>query len=223
MKKIVSILLVILLLSSTLILSSCGWFPIAEYQVKHYYPEGYTAGFGPHHIYDPPYPRFYWLETYDELVEAMKSLESHGSTFDKMAFSDYEGELFDVKYCITMRSSEKVAFDENPYDRKASRVYIQSYAFFEDVTLDELLYSNVRNYDYLTLSHRGGDGEIDKFEPVPFENLTWEYMEDEDRYYIMSGENLIFMIQRTKNRETIEISDDVMEAIVNSTVCVGLE
>ncbi len=222
MKKIVSILLVILLLSSTLILSSCGWFPIAEYQVKHYYPEGYTAGFGQHTIYDAPYPKFYWLETYDELVEAMKSLESHGSTFNKMAFSDYEGELFDVKYCITMSSSEKVAFGENPYDRKASRVFIQSYAFFENVTLDELLYSYVGNYDTLLL-HYCDDGKIDKFEPVPFENLTWEYIEFRDQCYIRNGENPIFMIQRTKNGETIEISDDVMEAIVNSTVCVGLE
>lgn len=222
MKKTVSILLVVLLLSSTLILSSCGWHPIAEYQVHHYYPEGYTAGFGQHRIYDAPYPKFYWLETYDELVEAMKSLESHGSTFKKMAFSDYEGELFDVKYCITMGSSETVAFGENPYDRKASRVFIQSYAFFEDVTLDELLYSNVSKYDTLLL-HYCDDGKIDKFEPVPFENLTWEYMEYVEEYRIMSGENYIFFIQRTKNLETIEISDDVMEAIVNSTVCVGLE
>lgn len=216
MKRI--LLLTLSLLLCLTMMTSCGKLFLTSLNTWDY-PEGYTAGFGST-IYNPPYPRFYWLETYDELVEAMKSLESHGSTFCEMAFTNYEGELFDIKYCISMDGRGYVKFGDYPFDRYATNISIISYAFFDDVTIDELVYSNISYYDTMAIGY-GIDKTTDKFNAVSLENLTWEYVEDE--YHVSSGKNLIFSMQRYKNGETLEISDEIMNAIMNNVVSIGFE
>ena len=121
-----------------------------KYDAYDFYPEGYTCGFPD--SYDPSYfwYEIWWVETYDELIEAIELLKSHGSTFEKTSFFTYDEELFDTKFCITIPNdgdyTDDIKFGDNPFDRKASGVKIESYAFFEDVTIDELNYGNVLDY-----------------------------------------------------------------------------
>ena len=50
---------------------------------------------------------FWWVETYDECMEAIELLKSHDSTFRKTAIFTYDGELFDTKYCFKISHNNK--------------------------------------------------------------------------------------------------------------------
>ena len=116
------------------------------------FPDGYTGGF-----YHQPGANieYWWVETYEEVIEAIELLKSHGSTFSQdpsyQLLLTYEGDLFDVKYCFTIAGvggkTEKIKWGDNPFDRHAENVKINSYAFFEDVTIDEI------NHSYITNRH----------------------------------------------------------------------
>ena len=110
-----------------------------------FYPEGYTCGFG---LQPGSTLEYWWIETYDECINAIKLLESHGSTFsDHITFS-YEGGLFDTKYCFILGGKkDEISFGDNPFDRYAEGVIIQTYAFFEEVSIDEINYSYISNYE----------------------------------------------------------------------------
>ena len=61
--------------------------------------------------------------------------------------------LFDTKFCISIneRSSKRIKYGENPFDRRAKVVSVHAYAFYEDVTIDELNYSYTSNYSCYAL------------------------------------------------------------------------
>lgn len=150
MKKITSILLCIVMLATTVLLSSCSnLFARGEYN----FPEGYTGGIRrePHLMKAGIY---YWVETYDELVAAMELLKSHGSTFRTSVIFTYEGDLFDTKYYIyfNREKSDKIKYGDNPFDRWAEDVVVASFAFYDDVSIDELVYSSVQQYQCYTIS-----------------------------------------------------------------------
>ena len=115
-----------------------------------FYPEGYTAGFPSRINKNAPMVEYWWVETYDECLEAITLLLSHGSTFEKSAIFTYDGELFDTKYCfeITLENAltEPIKFGDNPFDRRAGGVKITSYAFFDEVTIEEINHNDVKNY-----------------------------------------------------------------------------
>ena len=120
-----------------------------------FYPEGYTCGF-PFFIRQPGAEmEFWWVETYDECLSAIDLLKSHGSTFAPNAIFSYEGDLFDTKYCIKITgnniNTEKIEFGENPFDRKAFDVEIIAYAFFDNVSIEEINYGDIRNYNVYEL------------------------------------------------------------------------
>ena len=145
MKKLIAILL----LAATLMLSSCQYFIKNGPHPKdpNYFPEGYTGGFG---IEKDDYnTAYYWVETYEECAQAIELLKSHGSTFSKNVIFTYEGDLFDTKYCfmIGRMQSEKIKYGENPFDRWAEYVEIWSFAFYDDVAIDELIYSYTSEYE----------------------------------------------------------------------------
>ena len=123
-----------------------GYYPRWDF-----YPRGYTAGFPSQINKSAPRVEYWWVETYDECLAAIELLRSHGSTFAKTAFFTHDGELFDTKYCfeITLehRLTEPIQFGDNPFDRCAGDVIITSYAFFEDVTIDEINHADVYNYN----------------------------------------------------------------------------
>lgn len=172
--KTISILLVFVI--SLLALSSCGLINIGNfdnstdgngsdsgkggmngnyYPDYNFYPDGYTCGF-PDLLYQRgPELEFWWVETYDECLAAIELLKSHGSTFAESAIFAYEGNLVDTKYCFifsrTHIYTEKIKFGDNPFDRKACDVRIVTYAFIENVTIDEINYSDIMDYRVFSL------------------------------------------------------------------------
>ena len=82
MKKVISLCLLIAMLCSVLLSSSCDG--ITEDEYTGFYPKGYTGGFSR----EPgATTEFWWVETYEECIEAIKLLKSHGSTFTDDALS----------------------------------------------------------------------------------------------------------------------------------------
>ena len=65
------IISIILLISITLSLASCGLLTTSNKR-----PEGYTGGLGPHepHFYDNM--EIHWMETFEEAMEAIEHLEA---------------------------------------------------------------------------------------------------------------------------------------------------
>ena len=117
-------------------------------------PEGYTGGLEYDLCFHEVYA-VYWLETYDEVLEAVELLKSHGSTIKRSIAFDCEGELLDVKFCFLYPRSKAQKLEEgkNFFDRKIDNGEFKWFAFFEDVTIDELLYSSVERYDVLDISY----------------------------------------------------------------------
>ena len=112
------------------------------------FPEGYTGGFG----LQPGSPlEYWWVETYEECIDAIELLKSHGSTFKTDYVYACEEDLFDVKYFfITIgngRHGERIKFGDNPFDRWVYDIQIGTIVFFDDVTIDELVYSYTSRYE----------------------------------------------------------------------------
>ncbi len=155
MKKLVikSISLVLILILSALMMFSCNIdrknadedIENCNHTARDFFPEGYTCGF---HIQPGSPLEYWWVETYEECLLAIEQLKAHGSTFSDDVMFVYEGDSFDTKYCFSF-SGEKneIKFGDNPFDRYVENVRIDSYAFFDDVTLEELNYSYVSRYE----------------------------------------------------------------------------
>ena len=164
--KLISIVLVLVL--SILTMSSCG---VVEYinglfdsesqdvggdkggidgnhKSHDLYPKGYTGGF----THQPGANiEYWWVETHEECLEAIELLKSHGSTFADEMVLTYDGELFDAKYCFVIAGigagTEVIKWGDNPFDRYAKNVRIESYAFFDNVTIDEINHSYVNRFN----------------------------------------------------------------------------
>lgn len=157
--KLISIILTLVL--STLALTGCynSDEPIGGNHKKwNFYPEGYTAGFPDFMKQVGPRVEYWWVETYEECLAAIELLKSHDSTFAKTAIFTYEGNLFDTKYLFTIdrdnRFTEDIKFGDNPFDRHARNVEIKSYAFFDEVTIDEINYGDLSDYRAYTVENR---------------------------------------------------------------------
>lgn len=147
--NIISILLVLVM--SLLALGGCDIFidePIGGNHSYHYlFPSGYTGGFRHQPGADIEY---WWVETYEECLDAIQLLKSHGSTFKNEKVFTYDGNMFDCKYCFVIRTgtkTEKIKWGDNPFDRYAYNVSLVCYAFLDDVTIDELNHSLVTRYE----------------------------------------------------------------------------
>ena len=122
--------------------------------------DGYTGGLTNLEEYHH-YNEVYWLETYDEVVEAVELLKSHGTEIPPIILFDCEEYGLDMKFCISFRkSSEPYTDGKNYFDRKLEIVEIYSFVFFEDVTVEELEYSHYNYYEcvlyyahHLDISH----------------------------------------------------------------------
>ena len=117
-------------------------------------PEGYTGGFtGDYHahlVYG-----YYWLETYEEVLEAVELLKSHDSTIKRSIAFDCDDEILDSKFCFRYSRSKAEPLEEgkNFFDRKIDDCEFMWFAFLEDVTIDELLYSYISWYNYLRIRY----------------------------------------------------------------------
>lgn len=117
-------------------------------------PEGYTGGFSHASCYHET-TGYYWLETYGEVLEAVELLKSHGSTIKRSAGFNCEGELLDVKWCFMYSWSDADPLERGKsfFDRKIDDGEFVWYAFYKDVTIDELVYSYVSKYDCMSIGY----------------------------------------------------------------------
>ena len=217
--KTISAVTVIVLMM--LMLSSCG-APII----------GHTGGFTGEPFWDYDY---YWVETYDECVEAIERMKVHGSTFYETMLVSYEGDLFDMKYCIKVRDEEKeimhpyeiftFKFGAQKFDWKAEKVEIMCFAFLEDVTIDEILsstnsknrsnvwnfksYKIIPNADYAKNNNFSYDGiTIDSLELVE----EWDHYTIYD--YTLDGTSVLqIKFNSTKNEA---LGENEINAILGS-------
>ena len=210
--KTISVILVLVL--STLIFTSCGIIISSQKR-----PEGYTGGLGI--TYGSPV-EYYWVETYDEVLEAIEELKSYGSTFQNSSFFSYEGELFDTKYCFIFAGKKhSTKKGKKLSERWAEDVEIRSYGFFEDVSIPELEYSHIEDYDVLEL--RSTLYFYREEEPVDIDSLTYNVRDLNDYFSISvyQGNVNLFDVIRRKEFEYKKISDECFNAVFNSMVFIG--
>ena len=109
-------------------------------------PEGYTGGFNKNYQYHTV-TEIKWLETYDEMVDAVTRLRAHGTEIDPIALFDCEEYGFDLKFCMEFnRPKEPLSEGQGYFDRKLIGVIVNTYVFFEDITIEKLVYSAVDMY-----------------------------------------------------------------------------
>ena len=210
MKKIISRLLAFLLVLSTLLLSSCGVY------TYHGFADNNSKG------------SYCWSESYKTFSDRVETLHAYGSSFYKDIPINYDGDLFDVKYCIALTSSKWVDKPEdaiivnNSFKRNYRDVGIFCFAFFEDVSLREVRKSpavgNFKSYriivgtEYADNHDCSYDGlTVDMLEcvEIPFlDGYIYEYRHKD------SGE-LVLCIEPTRDKWE-KLSDEVIQEIINS-------
>ena len=219
--KMISLSLICVLFSTVLV--SCGGlFEDREYTGGFKNGGGKRVGF-----------EFCWLETYDECVDAIERLKSHGSTFtDYSTIISDDCELYDMKYCIIIDKS-KVAEAENKsiisfkkhegFDRKIADVEVFCYAFFEDVKIDDLIYSYIDDYKAYCITF---DEEYAKEHGFNYEELTVDSLDctkEEHpeasvviyRYTSKEDNTKVFSVTPT-DPEHEKPSDEMLQAIIDS-------
>ena len=244
MKKLITIFV----LASILLLSSCQYLPFLADDAKQpenqketdihvgnhpnnrdFYPEGYTGGLNFHSLYDGPVVEYYWVETYEELSDGIEALKENGSTFDTMSniipAIETDDLPFDVKYVFFISGDQCRKYGEQGdfFDRKLENVTVLTYIFFDEVTIDELVFSNVIHYDCYTIITKTADAE---YCGVDFstETLRCEYYFTNSEYMalysIYCADDLIAEIHslNTEITEDMKISDEDINSIINSLV-----
>ena len=216
MKRIVSAILVICTL--LLCLTSCG--PVFRSSI---YPEGYIGGVG---ISYGSGTQLYWVETYEEALECIELLKSHGSTILESLLYSYEGDLFDTKYLFRFCGKKDAAkYGDNLCDRYAENVSVETYGFFEDVDIKDFEYTYISNFDVLYFEPNidfyrayNSDEDIDR------ELFTYESYNSTEIYsFVMYGKTAFAKIYREKNNEQTKLDEECINAILDSLVFIGTE
>ena len=148
MKKSLKLVIsLVLCLAMVISFASCNIIGIN--QSKH--PSGYTGGFNPN-------PKFhvgleiYWVETYEEAMEAIEHLEAYDNKIGQCIMSSYENEAVDAKYCFKLYkgNTKKRKKGQKWYDHKYSQVTVSYYGFLDNVTIEEIEYSMIGRYKYFS-------------------------------------------------------------------------
>lgn len=231
MKKLLVAFLVIILIVSVAV----GAFILYRAWIKDLYamPEGYTGGFKRYRG-ETNYT-YYWVETYDECVAAIEKLESHGSKISKSLILSEECEGMDVKYSFKFRNSrtDPIVFGEDPFDRYSGDVIVHSWVFFEDVEIEELVYSYVTDYNYAEVAYISTQPYLEmlnKYPDATNEDFEVKYIRME--YFDESGRGVeIRMVIYYKDcyiyetwyyeGEVSGISEEDIRSVVKSVVLVG--
>lgn len=194
-----------------------------------FYPEGYTAGF-------PEMRRswnrgsrdeIWWVETYEECIEAIDRLKSHGSEFSNISLLSYDGEFCDIKYCFIFPSvhkwSDQINFGDDPFDRKAINAIVYSCIFFDDTTIDEINYGDITDYHVYSAFAVNM-----KQANVTDSSLSYEWITDEDNkstcLVYQSGELCYKFTRESKNPLPNDyMSDECIKALLNSIKIINVE
>ena len=209
--QVVSFALVLVLM--TIALSSCGEDVF-----------GRTWGFN-----DGGRPiDYYWLETYAECVDAIERMQVHDSTFYETMLVSDESELYDMKYCIKIWSRDievkhpykifSFEFGAKSFDWKAVNVEIMCFAFFEDVTINEIIYSNTWSYKAYQILPEIEYAKNNNFsyDGVKISSSIFTESRDDYNIYEYSFDDMpILKIKFNKNKND-PLGDDALQDIVNS-------
>ncbi|MBQ8303310.1 MAG: hypothetical protein IJX97_07220 [Clostridia bacterium] len=228
--KTISMVLALVIVVFSAVSCDIGWG--AD---NHIFPDGYTCGFG----LQPGSPlEYWWVETYEECLDAIELLKSHGSTFSDDIVLAYDENLFDVKYCFVLigdgRHGERIKYGDNPFDRWAYDIRIDTYAFFDDVTIDELVYSYTGRYETYrigcSVAYKKAINNIskDKLEIGNWEKMSDGKVTDCCLYIRLDNEVLIciqteFFVQ-TEEEITgkFKMTDECINYIINSAKIIEL-
>ena len=139
----------------------------------HLVPEGYTGGFAE----DPcmhAVTGFYWLETYEEVLEAISLLKSHGSEIGRTIGFNCDGDLLDVKWCFMYPRSKSEPLEEgkNFFDRRIDGGRFYWYGFYDDVDMDKLYYDRIDTYGCFDVCYYG-DYDFEDIESTDDLSITW--------------------------------------------------
>ena len=232
MLRTISVLLIFAL--TTLAIVGCDFLPNDPNGI---FPEGYTGGIG----IQPGSPsEHWWVETYEEYIDAIELLKSHGSTFaEDIAFACDE-DLFDVKYGFTIcgngRQGERIKFGDNPFDRWAYDIKTFAMVFFDDLTIDELVYSNVKFYEGYQIEFGSAYQAIfdESFDKADLTMGDWikRYEGSKSSQYIrevLYGEETVITIYTTfyisdeeKDTREFKMTDECIDYIISSAKIVDL-
>lgn len=241
MKKIIlkTISAILIFILSTIALSSCSLLkddidnPYDGDNVHEdwdFYPEGYTAGFPKLMRKVGPRVEYWWVETYEECVEAIELLKSHGSTFKETAIFNYDGELFDTKYFFKIslenRYTEKIEFGDNPFDRTAMDVEVTSFAFLKSVTIEEINYGDILDYKANKIFNIADKAYENK--NISFTTIQYEIGEKFKSFtvYDLNGKDFYFHVTGFDYQENPQNAIKCLETVLNSIVWInnnGLE
>ena len=220
MKRIVSAILIIFTL--LFCLTSCG-----QVFRSSIYPEGYIGGVG---ISYGSGTQLYWVETYEEALECIELLKSHGSTISESLLYSYEGDLFDTKYLFRFCGKKDAAkYGDNLCDRYAENVSVETYGFFEDVDIKDFEYTYISNFDVLYFEpHLDFYRAYNSDEDIDRDLLTYESYEnlstDLKTYLTVSyDKTLLALTYRSKNNEQTKLDEECINAILDSLVFIGTE
>ena len=187
----------------------------------------YTGGISSDHCFHLEMG-VYWLETYEEVLDAVELLKSHGSTIARSIGFNCEGELLDVKWCFMYKWSKAEPLEEgkNFFDRKIDDGEFVWYGFFDDVSIDDFLYDRTINYyDFLKVSYVGpGETEkmFDSIENVDDLSLGWPGQEFGDPpshrwggyYYVKNKDKNYVIVHFDKNLIPDEYHDGFAKSLV---------
>ena len=158
-------------------------------------PEGYTGGISGDYRFHESY-EIKWLETYEEMVDAVTRLRAHGTEIHPIALFDCEDYGFDLKFCIVFkRPKEQLSEGQGYFDRKLDGVEISTYVFFENITIEDLEYydvcvlkcAQIYNYQYSRFFATHESTEAISIEKLGQENTL------ENRYAVRDNDSTLFV------------------------------
>ena len=174
----------------------------------------------------------YWLETYEEVLEAVELLKSHGSTIEKTVGFNCEDEIeiFDEKWCFVYQKSKAEPLEDGKefFDRKIDDGEFRYFAFKESVTIDELVHRGYHMYDCIYVRQRTPfDPSLDGIESIDEVTVDWFGKEEFglieppgiDIYFLYCNGICIAEIGRSTDYNNMPL--DYMDEFFSTAVIIG--
>ena len=208
------------------------FFVIIAWIISLFGDPNYTGG-DPNALNGLARGQWWWVETYEECLDAIEQLESKGSTFDTSALFTYEGDEFDVKYCFVLENKNFLKYGrDNPFKYKNEDVKIYTYLFHKDTTIDDIAYSGIHlhcsyyfhltpeyieNCKYQELDAEDLDASLDSNHEDPQYMTQFQFAFD---YTDKETGEVVFRLYGFKEKYMPELSDEAVDAILDSIVIV---
>ena len=177
-----------------------------------------TEGFRDNTYFD----EYWWEESYAGCVDGIKRLKSHGSTFIKTIPISYEGELFDMKYCIhsnKLLADREASIFVDRFDRKIENVLVMCFAFFDDADLYDIRRSYLSHYKAyrIIISTEYAEKFGFNYNELTVDLLQCSFIEDylTYEYRLKSDDTLVLSIESSSSQNS-KLSDEAIQAIIDS-------